>query len=196
MQTEDHYVEEYVPETLEEFLDFHAEAIDSIAKGHWNRQGFCQADDVAQEIRMHVMTKWDYYSGLGVEAAKRAFGKAAKQYLSQESQDYMHFTGNFVYTPRMVRALLETSAWDPVEEVFDVDGRIDIQLAFKTLPPARSEAVFKRYALKVPTDEMTKVEQRSCQRGVDDVCHFLNRQDAPRAVSLDELRHQLGLGAF
>lgn len=196
MQTEEqHEVEaEWIPETIEEFLEYHEERIDRIATSKWNRQGFCRAEDVAQEIRLHVVEKWDHYVGLNAEQSARNFEKAASQYLQSESQDYMYFSGSFVYTPRMVRGLLAEAAWEEAENCPDVDGKVDILMAWATLSPASKAAVFRRYGQGVSDTDLSEAESRAARRGVDSITHQLNRKDAPRSRTLDELRHELGLG--
>jgi hypothetical protein len=182
---------EYIPATLEEFLEFHDPTIQRVAKRKWGRQGFCEAEDVAQAIRLNVIEKWKRYEGLDANQATRYFEKAASQYLGKEAEDYMYFSGTYVYTPGQVRKHLERSTWSLIEEAPDVDARIDIKSAFENLSPARKAAVFRRFALKIPLEETTTLEQRNCLRGIDAITHWLNRREKPRGYTLDEVRQKL-----
>lgn len=187
-----HEETEYIPLDRDEFLCYHAATIRRVAERKYQQQGFCQADDVEQAIFEHVLKEWKYYEGSDEKSARSKFGKAADQYLGKEAQDFMYFTGSFVYTPSMVRNILEQSAWSEIEQAPDIDGRVDVRAGFDRLPPKQKAGVFQRYALKVPAEEQTEAEKRSTQRGVDGITHYLNKQTGkPRTYTMDELRQRL-----
>lgn len=183
---------EHIPATLEGFLGHHAATIQNIAERRYNRQGFTSPADIAQAINEHVVRKWHLYEGSTAEQAGKKFGKAANQYLAKEATDYQYFTGTFVYTPALVRSILESSAWSIIEEAPDLEGRIDVQAAYRNLPPAQKRGVFRRFGLKVPPGEDTDAQRRSTNYGVDSICNYLNRMGGKaRTYSMDELRHKL-----
>ena len=189
-----HESAEHIPGTLDEFLEFHKATIRRVAERKYQRQGFTTPDDIEQAISEHVIREWKHYEGANADQARANFNKAANQYLAKESMDYMHFTGSFVYTPALVRSILENSAWSLIRECPDVEGRVDVREAFETLTPIQQSAVFRRYGLKVPSNETTANEQKNCRRGVDNICARLNRRAGKaRTYTLDDLRHALGV---
>lgn len=183
---------EYIPTELPEFLEHHQETIRTISERRFNRQGFTSPDDIEQAIREHVIRKWKNIVGADAAQAGRVFGKAANQYLAKEAMDYQYFTGTFIYTPALVRSLLESSAWSLIEEAPDLEGRVDVLAAYKNLPPAQKRGVFRRFGLKVPPGEDTDTQRRNTNYGVDSICNYLNRMGGKaRTYSMDELRHKL-----
>lgn len=186
-----HELEDYSTEDLDEFITYHHELIKLIAQSKGRGLSYAEPDDIEQEIMEHVIRKWHLYSGQPASKVKSFFERAANQYLEQERDDYMHFTGSFIYTPQETRRHLRESAWLEGAECPDVDAKVDLQAAFATITKGRQDAVYRHFGLGVPTSEMTQAEKRQVHRGVDDMTAWLNRKDAARSYSLDEVRGKL-----
>lgn len=168
-----------------EFYDGHEAEVARIAFSVWKRSTIYSTEDVEQAIWEHAMGNWKYYAEAGSDSVTRFMTRAARGFVRKERVDYMYFTGAFIYTPKLVADYLDTCAWRPVEEVPDVDARVDMQEAFALLSksaPAQADAVFKRYGLG---EELTASEQKNAQRGVDSICHRLNSGLRLSAESID-----------
>lgn len=91
-----------------------------------------------------------------------------------ERSTYMYFTGNFVYTPAMVRAFLDNVVWDELSECADIDARLDLQGAIDKLPPKQQESLFKRYGLK--DEGLSESQNRNVSRAIETLTTKLNEQ--------------------
>jgi len=112
-------------------------------------------------------------------------GRTARTFAAAQRNDYMYFTGAFVYTPKIVAAYLDTCAWQPLEEVPDIDARIDMQEAFVLLrqkAPKQAQAVYKKYALG---DTLSGPEKRNLSAGIETLTHKLNSGLRLSAESID-----------
>lgn len=155
------------------------------AFSEWKKSPVFAMDDVEQAIWEHVVGNWKYYAVADEENVGKFMTRAARGYVRKERVDYMYFTGAFVYTPKIVAAFLETCAWKPLEEVPDVDARVDVREAFEILrdkAPSQAQAVFKRYALG---EELSAAEQKNVSRGVESLTHRLNSGLRLQAESID-----------
>jgi hypothetical protein len=168
------------------YLDWLPSAQRIAAREHRDSTLFAR-DDIEQAIWEHVIGNWKHY--VAIEDPKFVeiyMTKAARGYVRKERVDFMYFAGAFVYTPKIVAAFLETCAWKPLEEVPDVDARVDLREAFELLrksAPSQAAAVFKRYGLN--EDEMSSAERMNLSRGVDAICHRLNSGLRLSAESID-----------
>jgi hypothetical protein len=133
-------------------------------------------DDIEQAIWEHVVKNWKYYAAIeDPKFVEIYMTKAARGYVRQERVDFMYFAGAFIYTPKIVAGFLETCAWEPLEEVPDIDARVDLIEAFESLrksAPKQAAAVFKRYAMG--ETGLSEAEDKNVQRGVESLCHKLN----------------------
>ncbi|MDS2171596.1 hypothetical protein Q7C18_02690 [Nesterenkonia sp. CL21] len=163
-------------ETLEEFTLLHWDTVQDVAQQVYRRYHVSTAEDLAGDLWVEVTRTFDKaFKDQGPEAVRKRLYRAASRLQSQEQIDYMYFSGAYIYTPREVRAYLETCAWAPEDEVPDVDARVDMQQAFQKLPPKQRLAVYKRFALKEPASALSEAEKRNEERGVDNITHTLNR---------------------
>lgn len=156
------FYEQYQPEALR------------IAYGQHQRSTIFDVADIEQSIWEHVMMNWKHYATADERLVSFYMKRAAKSFANNQRVEYMYFTGAFIYTPKIVAAYLETCAWEPLDEVPDVDARVDLQEAFNLLresAPAQAGAVFRRYCLK---EELTESEQKNSRRGVESLTHRLN----------------------
>lgn len=161
--------------TTQFYEDWLPSAVRIAAREHHGSSVF-DRDDIEQAIWEHVASNWKYY--VAIEDPKFVeiyMTKAARGYVRQERVDFMYFAGAFIYTPKIVAAFLETCAWEPLEEVPDVDARVDLIEAFELLrrsAPKQAAAVFKRYGMG--ETGLSDAEDKNVQRGVDAICHRLN----------------------
>lgn len=169
--------------------DFYEEYLPTakrIAAREHQKLAMFDTDDVEQAIWEHVLANWKYYARADAKFIEIYMTKAARGFAQGERIDYMYFTGAFVYTPKIVAAYLETCAWKPVEEVPDIDARVDLQEAFVLLSasaPKQAEAVFKRYGLG--EDGLSAAERMNVSRGIESITHRLNSGLRLQAESID-----------
>lgn len=171
--------------TAEYYQQHYAEA-QRIAVGEWKKSNLYEAEDVEQAIWEHVMGNWKYYAKADDKYRTACMVRAARNYVRKEREDYMYHSGAFVYTPKLVANYLESCAWKPLEQVPDVDARVDLQEAFAILArsaPKQAAAVFKRYALG--EEDMSSAERMNVSRGTESICHRLNSGLRLSAESID-----------
>lgn len=147
-----------------------------ISLGQHQRSTIFDTSDIEQSIWEHVMKNWKHYATADERLVSFYMKRAAKSFANTQRVEYMYFTGAFIYTPKIVAAYLETCAWEPLDEVPDIDARVDLQEAFKLLQasaPEQAAAVFRRYGLK-EFSAMTESEQKNSRRGVESLTHRLN----------------------
>jgi hypothetical protein len=168
---------EATPATItdEFYLDWLPSVTRIAAREHHGSSVYAR-DDIEQAIWEHVIKNWKHY--LAVEDPKYVeiyMTRAAKGYVRQERVDFMYFTGSFIYTPKIVAAYLETCAWQPLEEVPDIDARVDLREAFELLrksAPKQAAAVFKRYGMG--ETGLSSTESSNLRYGIESICHRLN----------------------
>jgi hypothetical protein len=164
----------------------YAPVVARIASNTWKKSTIFTVDDIEQAIWEHAVNNWKYYVKADPKMVEIYMAKAARGFAHLERIDHMYFTGAFIYTPKLVAAYLETCAWKPLEEVPDVDARVDLQEAFILLSdkaPKQAEAVFKRYGLG--EDDLSAAERMNVSRGVETICHRLNSGLRLQAESID-----------
>lgn len=172
--------------TTQFFEDWLPSVVRIAAREHRTSTLFAR-EDIEQAIWEHVLGNWKYY--VVIEDPKFVeiyMTRAARGYVRQERIDFMYFAGAFIYTPKVVAAFLETCAWEPLEEVPDIDARVDLIEAFEHLrasAPKQAAAVFKRYGMG--ETGLSDAEDKNVQRGVDAICHRLNTGLRLSAESID-----------
>lgn len=175
------------PETLEEFASLHMETVREIAQQIYRKFGTVESEDIEQGIWEAVIKTFDKaFSGLDESTARSRIHRVGMNYQNSEDMDLMHFSGNYTYTPSEVRLKLATCVWVELDKCPDVDAKIDLQAAFEALPPKQRMALFKRYGMKTPLEEMSVAEKRALFRGADGICVWLNRRNKTTALRLDE----------
>lgn len=160
--------------------------IERIASREAASRHYIDPEDVAQAVRLSIVEEWKIYQGREADQVIAILRRRARRYIEKEVADYMYFSGAYLYTPQQVRYHLETSAWTEMTEHSDINARADVLAAWETLPPATKRAVYRRYALGIPTSEMTDAESRACRRGVDQITERMNK-NVPPAVSTEEV---------
>lgn len=176
-----------LPDTMTpEFYEEHQPLAASIAATNWKRSAIFTSDDVEQAIWEHVLANWRHYREASVDSIATYMKRAARGFARKERNDYMYFTGAFIYTPKIVAAYLDTCAWQPIEEVPDIDARVDMQEAFALLrerAPKQAAAVYKRYALGETA--LSGAEKFNLSAGVESLTHRLNSGLRLQAESID-----------
>jgi hypothetical protein len=159
-----------------EFVERHLSTVVRIAAREHRKATIFSVEDMEQALWEHALDNWSDYAEADDALVASIMGRAARTWATKQRIEHMYATGSFIYTPKLVAAYLETCAWQPVEEVPDVDARVDLQEAFAALQlshPKRADAVFKRYGLG-ENDSLSEAERKNLERGVESLCHKLN----------------------
>lgn len=107
--------------------------------------------------------------------------KQAKALTRKERIDYMYFRGAYLYTPGMVRRLLENAVWCEVENVVDIEGRVDVSTALKELSESERNLLYAKYHLGEPIDN-SESNRRAVYRAVDKITDILNTLSDPEQI--------------
>lgn len=151
------------------FFAAHGEMIEKIAKREHRGLRTLDVDDIYQSILAEFtqlaatqdFTLWD---ARGIAALA---GKMARKYVNRERTDYMHFSANFIYTPELVEMFLSECIWNAVDDVPDIDGRVDVLREFENLPLNQRQALFLKYGIGEQfkhSDPRRKVAERAVDR--------------------------------
>jgi len=138
------------------------------------------ADDVAQHI-WERMLEWSLTEdGKGTDFRTwDAFGvsnlmvKIARKFVARERIEFMHFAGAFVYTPAIVEVYLKDAVWANLEDVYDIDGRVDVKNIILTLPLETQRCLFVHYGMDQPYPAGTN-EYMRVYRAVETISDRLN----------------------
>lgn len=145
--------------------------VNQVASAEWKGSVAYEMEDVAQAIWLHMMENWAEYqkaeNGLIVFMARRA----ARKYCQQQRIDYMYANGAFLYTPGIVRRMLEETVFCDPANAIDVDARVDINEAMTHLSKVQRAAIFKKFALKEP---LVGGEKNAESRGITAITNRLN----------------------
>lgn len=145
--------------------------VNAIASQEWKNSHIFSIEDVSQAIWEHMMKDWKYYQDADEGLIKHMARRAARRYCQRQRTQYMHASGQYVYTPGMVRRYLEDVVWCSPEDCKDVDARVDLSEAFRKLTKGQKAAIYKKFALKEPLE---KNEQVAESRGVSAITARLN----------------------
>ncbi|MBT2587967.1 hypothetical protein [Arthrobacter sp. ISL-95] len=168
----------------EDFYLLYSETARRIAIREHRQSTIYDVSDVEQAIWEHVFKKWSEYRDKDEKLVYVLMRRAARSFAERSRIDSMYANGTFIYTPSLVATYLETCAWEPLEEVPDVDARVDLVEAFELLrasAPKQAAAVFNRYALK----ETSEADRKNAELGVDNICHRLNSGLRLQSESVD-----------
>lgn len=160
--------------------DNHAELVEKIARREHRGVRTTDIEDVSQHVWLVLGQKSLKADGTGTDFRLwDRFGitdlitKIAREYVAQERIKYMHFAGAFVYTPGIVEVYLKDAVWANVEDVVDMDGRIDVQDAIKALPLETQRCLFIHYGMDQPFTAGTAPYKR-VYRAVETISDRLN----------------------
>lgn len=161
-------------ERLAELYLEHSAMITRIAKREHKGAITVTVEDIDQAIWLLICEKvqhLDDYTAIGIAALAT---KAARTYLVKERIDYMYFMGNFVYTPEIVEQYLKTAVWADVEDVPDIDGRVDVTGAYNRLPLHDRQILFRKYALGENPNREDHAARKTAGRALIYITNSLN----------------------
>lgn len=167
-----------------EFWAKNGEIIRRVAEREHKASFLFEVDDIEQHLYAEFLANMSSCKKLDEGSVEYLASKKARHYCAKERDDYMYFTGQFVYTPKLVRSILETSMWKGANEVEDVDGHVDVQAAFNKLVPSHKKAVFKRYGTKA--ENLTETEKRYARLAVDRMATYLNHRLQMEAGDIEQ----------
>lgn len=116
-----------------------------------------ETEDIEQHIWLTISKKSLRDNGRGTDfrlwdrpGISNLMTKIAREYVQRERIEFMHFAGAFVYTPAIVEVYLKDAVWAELEDVVDIDGRVDVRDAIKTLPLETQRCLFIHYGMDQP----------------------------------------------
>ena len=102
--------------------------------------------------------------------------KRAVRIARDERIDYMQFRGAFIYSPAVVRTILEDAVWVDAEDSPDIEGRIDVSRALGELRAEERDALLERFGPVVQGAPAREPYQNVLvERAVDKISMILNR---------------------
>lgn len=143
-----------------------------------------EVDDITQELWMFVVLKWSEIFDKDDDLQFFILQRYARTWCARQRIEHMHFTGAYLYTPKIIRERLDDSVFCDPADARDVDARVDITQLYDKLSRGRKASIYKRYALKEPYG--SKAEEVSVSEGVTIICDRLNMAQKIVVASLDE----------
>lgn len=139
------------------------------AAAHWPEH--VEADDVEQGVMLRLLESpaaASYLSEVSLRERDRAIRRLAYQVASAEALDYMHFSGQYVYSTKYVDRLLRAKAEKTIE---GLAGEVDLEQGRTLL-----EDKYPRYAecLKAHYDLGVKVDRRQKARALAKLTVLMN----------------------
>lgn len=159
---------------LREIYETHGHIVTKVARIEHKGAYTVTVEDVEQAIWLVIAQKIQHLSGYTGNGIADFATKAARSYLLKERIDYMHFMGNFIYTPDMVEVYLADAVWKEVEDVPDIDGRVDVTDEVKRLPIATQQALFRKYGLGENPNREDHATRKMIDRAVVYITNSLN----------------------
>jgi hypothetical protein len=162
--------------------DNHALTVTKISRRELRGCQTTTAQDVEQHVWLTLGEKALKANGKGTDfSAWDRFGisdlivKIARDFIARERIEYMHFAGAFVYTPAIVETYLKDAVWADLEDVYDIDGRVDVRDIIQTLPLATQQALFIHFGMDQPYDPNTdNALYKRVYRAVETISDRLN----------------------
>jgi DNA-directed RNA polymerase specialized sigma24 family protein len=176
-------VEESFALTSEDYL--HLEPmVNQVAYQEVKNSYIFEVDDIVQELWMFAVARWDEIRTKDDDLQFFVLQRYARTWCAKQRVEYMHFTGAYLYTPKIIRERLDDSVFCDPADAMDVDARVDITQLYDKLSRGRKASIYKRYALKEPYG--SKAEEVSVSEGVTMICDQLNLAQKIIAGPLDE----------
>jgi hypothetical protein len=161
-------------QAIRDLYEEHGPLVARIAKREHKGAMTVTVEDVEQAIWLFMFENIRHLTGYTAPGITDLATKSARKYLLQERIDYMHFMGNFIYTPEIVETYLKDAVWSNVEDVPDIDGRVDVTDEFNKLPLATRKLMFKKYALGEPPASADSTGRSTIDRAVVRITNNLN----------------------
>jgi DNA-directed RNA polymerase specialized sigma24 family protein len=161
---------------MQELHNEYAPMVTKIAKREHKGAVGVSVDDVVNEIWLTVFKKIKHLDGYTAMGMGDFATKAARQYLIKERIDRMYALGNFIYTPEIVEQYLTDAVWANVEDVPDIDGRVDVTDEVNKLPLHDRQLLFKKYGLGENPSREDHAARKTIDRAVVRITNNLNLQ--------------------
>ena len=158
---------------LRELYMQYGSMIEKIARREHKGMLTVTVEDLQQQIWLTIFKEVKHLDGYTAAGIADFATKSARSYLMQERIDYMHFMGNFIYTPEIVETYLKDAVWAQIEDVPDIDGRVDVSDEFKRLPLPHRVALFRKYGLQ-ETAANGSAERKMADRALIWITNNLN----------------------
>lgn len=152
----------------------HSAMVAKVAKREHKGAVTVTVEDVEQAIWLTVAQKIQHLSGYTLHGMADFATKAARSYLVKERIDYMYFMGNFIYTPEIVEKYLKDGLWSKIEDIPDVDGRVDVTHEFNRLPLHDKQILFRKYGLGENPNREDHAARKTAERAVVLITNNLN----------------------
>ena len=159
--------------TIAALYDEHADLVTKIAKREHKGAATVTVEDVSQAVWLFLFENIQHLGAYTAVGIADLATKSARKYLLKERIDYMHFMGNFIYTPEIVETYLKDAVWSQVEDVPDIDGRVDVTDEYNRLPLHDRQILFKKYALGEPPAN-NSAERKTADRALVRITNNLN----------------------
>ena len=175
-----------MPSIADWLAENHAELITKTARREHRGVRTIEVEDIEQHVwkvllgRASERTDYRTWERNGMA---NLFTKIAREYVARERIEYMHFAGAFIYTPGIVEVYLKDAVWANVEDVPDIDGRVDVRDALKLLPLATQQALFIHFGMDQPYTAGTAPYKR-VMRAVDTISDRLNMSSGVQIADL------------
>lgn len=140
--------------------------------------GIIDADDARQEIWVKLLGSASYIDDLTAMSATqrlRALALIGHQVAARYRSDYDRFSGNFLYSTREVRELLELDALRSQGDAFQAD-HLDVRNAYRELSSNHTEILSQRYL-----NGQAVSDTKALTRAVDALTRAMNRRVRERA---------------
>jgi hypothetical protein len=157
-----------------ELYELHNVMVTKIAKREHKGALTVTVEDIDQSIWLFIFDNVHHLGDYTERGIADLATKSARKYLLQERIDYMYFMGNFIYTPEIVEQYLKDALWANVEDVPDVDGRVDVTDEFNKLPLVQRQALFRKFGLGENPDRENHAERKTIDRALVRITNNLN----------------------
>lgn len=157
-----------------------------LASARWNK--LLPADDIEQDLWIFILERpsvQEYLRTANAQQTKAALSRQADTICSKEQVDYEHFTGNFTYTPKDVRGILERITSE--KRVLD-DERIDLEMGLEQLDkefPNHRKVIQEAFVLGDPKYLKGSLSVAKT-RALDKLADCMNRKRSQRAYDRNE----------
>ena len=166
----------------------HGAMVSKIARREHNGVRTVEPEDVEQTVLQALFEyakgtdfrNWDT-NGIADLAIKEA-----RKYVNRERIDYMHFSCNYIYTPAMVTTYLREAVWAELENVPDIDGRVDVKREYDALPLRQRRLLFRKFGLGEQFPASETADRLAIGRAVDKITERLNISATLRRLEMSD----------
>lgn len=142
-------------------------------------------EDLEQELWVFFLGELahtEYPEGTIVDLIKKRGIKIARD----ERIDYMQFRGAFVYSPAVVRTILEDSVWTNVEDAPDIEGRMDVSNALLELSGDERSLLHEYFTVaSADRGRLDTYSYERIERAIDKISMILNRGATRSEVDIE-----------